>query len=230
MRQYWINFKGNQQGPMSMEEMAQLGLDSTAYVWYSGLPDWVKITNVPELEGILNNAGSFQQVVPELPQEPITNEVTLQDQQPTTVEDNDQQGLEDVPPLDVIDYSGYNSGEPSSNFQPQQQYTTPQQQYATPQQNYPMPAQNMPEQEPCPPTNLVWAIIATVLCCTVAGIVGIVFAFLTKKHYREGNIEKAKRMSDYGAWAIIASIILGLISMPLSCTMNMVKMGMGIGG
>lgn len=213
-----------------MEEMAQLGLDSTAYVWYSGLPDWVKITNVPELEGILNNAGSFQQVVPELPQEPITNEVTLQDQQPTTVEDNDQQGLEDVPPLDVIDYSGYNSGEPSSNFQPQQQYTTPQQQYATPQQNYPMPAQNMPEQEPCPPTNLVWAIIATVLCCTVAGIVGIVFAFLTKKHYREGNIEKAKRMSDYGAWAIIASIILGLISMPLSCTMNMVKMGMGIGG
>ena len=76
----------------------------------------------------------------------------------------------------------------------------------------------MPEEAPkCPPTNLVWAIITTLLCCTPAGIVGIVFAFMTKKHYREGNYEKAQKMSDYGAWAIIFAIILGLITMPISC-------------
>ena len=86
----------------------------------------------------------------------------------------------------------------------------------------PMPA---PEEVPeCPPTNLVWSIIVTLLCCTPAGIVGIVFAFLTKKHYRQGNYKKAQRMSDYGAWAVIASIILGIISMPLSCAMQAAKM------
>ena len=32
-------------------------------------------------------------------------------------------------------------------------------------------------------------------------------------------------MSDYGAWAVIISIMLGIISMPLSCAMSFVKMG-----
>ena len=213
MRQYWINFKGNQQGPMSIEQIAKMGVDDTAYVWYSGLGDWVKITTVPELAKILINT----EEAPELPQEPEVE--SAESVESETVE---QPGMEEVPPLDVIDDSASNYSEQAPNFHPQNNY-------ATPQYNYPAPAQNMPEQEPCPPSNLVWAIIATVVCCTLPGIVGIVFAFLTKKYYRDGNIEKAKKMSDYGAWAIIASIILGLISAPLSCTMNMAQMGMGMG-
>ena len=84
-----------------------------------------------------------------------------------------------------------------------------------------MPLEPVPE---CPPTNLVWAIIATVLCCTPAGIVGIVFAYLTKKRYNEGDYAKAQKMSDWGAWSIIFAIILGLMSMPLSCAVQMIKM------
>ena len=170
MRQYWINFKGTQQGPMSLEELSKLGLDDSAYVWHSGLPDWVKITSgasipdeVPELDNVIHDANG---------------------------------------PVMAEPYAG-----------PQA--------YAT-QQAMPVEAEQVPD---CPPTNLVWAIIATLLCCSLPGIVGIVFAFMTKKYYREGNYKKAQRMSDYGAWAVIISIMLGIITMPLSCAMSFVKMG-----
>lgn len=208
MRQYWINFKGNQQGPLSKEQLEKMGLDNTAYVWHSGLSDWVKITAVSELSDIIAEpteqpASEAQDTQPEPAPEAIAQDIT--------------EPQEEIPPLDVVvsDYS--QDSEPAPNYMQPQHY----QYQASAQQQHPEPVPNLPQQEePCPPSNLVWAIIATVLCCTVPGIIGIVFAFLTKKYYREGNIEKAKRMSDYGAWAIIFSIMLGLITMPLSCAMK----------
>lgn len=68
--------------------------------------------------------------------------------------------------------------------------------------------------EPCPPTNLVWAIISTVLCCLPTGIVAIIYALKVSNKYREGDIEGAKRASETGAWWCIATIILGLICQP----------------
>ena len=41
---------------MSMEQLAQMGVDESAYVWHSGLPDWVRITNVPELKEMLKES------------------------------------------------------------------------------------------------------------------------------------------------------------------------------
>ena len=201
MRQYWINFKGRQEGPMSLEQMSKMGLDETAYVWHSGLPDWVKITTVPELNELLTGAATE---VPELPTETDVKaeaegvEVAAEAPQENNIPD-------EVPSLDVVDHSTPYMQQPYGAVEPAVAASEP-----------------APK---CPPTNLVWAIIATILCCSIAGIVGIVFAFLTKKYYREGNLEKAQRMSDYGAWAVIASIILGLISMPLSCAVQMASMG-----
>ena len=186
-----------------MEQLAQMGVDESAYVWHSGLPDWVRITNVPELKEMLenNNGPAQDEPVPNLPEqeagsdELVTSEVVDEDEIPS---------LDNV--MESNEQSPYMAGKYGSAMAAAQ----------------PMPA---PEEVPeCPPTNLVWSIIVTLLCCTPAGIVGIVFAFLTKKHYRQGNYKKAQRMSDYGAWAVIASIILGIISMPLSCVMQAAKM------
>ena len=215
MRQYWINFKGNQEGPMSLEQLAQKGLDETAYVWHSGLADWVKITTVPELNDMLNNSAKAAQESPaELPeQEPeaVTEEVPELETEEVPELPQEEAIADEVPSLDNVIES------PAPNYGGQQQYAMP----VAPQQG---PA---PEEAPkCPPTNLVWSIIATVLCCSIPGILGIVFAFLTKKYYREGNLEKAQRMSDYGAWSVIISIMLGIISMPLSCAMNIFKVAM----
>ena len=160
---------------MSMEQLAQMGVDESAYVWHSGLPDWVRITNVPELKEMLenNNEPAQDEPVPNLPEqeagsdELVTSEVVDEDE---------------IPSLDNVMESNEQSPYMAGNYGPAMAAAQP------------MPA---PEEVPeCPPTNLVWSIIVTLLCCTPAGIVGIVFAFLTKKHYRQGNYKKAQRMSD----------------------------------
>ena len=104
--------------------------------------------------------------------------------------------------------------EPAVTGQPVEAQPAPAQQ---PQINYQQP----PTTEPCPPTNLVWAIITTVLCCIPSGIVAIFYALKVSNKYREGDIEGAKRASETGAWWCIASIILGIIAMPLSYLMMM---------
>ena len=158
--QYWINHNGVQSGPVDADGIKELALTSRAYVWHPGLSDWVKITQVPELEGL----------------------------------------------FEVVD-------EPATVGQPlQPQNTAPAQQPMNPQ---PVNTQPEGDPEPCPPTNLVWAIITTVLCCLPAGIVAIIYAMKVTNKYREGDIEGAKRASDVGAWWCIVSIILGILSMPL---------------
>ena len=159
--QYWINHNGVQSGPVDADGIKELALTSRAYVWHPGLSDWVKITQVPELEGL----------------------------------------------YEVVD-------EPATVGQPlQPQNTAPAQQPMNPQPVNTQPAEGATE--PCPPTNLVWAIITTVLCCLPAGIVAIIYAMKVTNKYREGDIEGAKRASEVGAWWCIASIILGILSMPL---------------
>ena len=101
-------------------------------------------------------------------------------------------------------------------YQPQPQYTQPQQQYA------PQAAA-----EPCPPTNLVWAIISTVLCCIPTGIVAIIYALKVTNKYREGDIEGAKRASEVGAWWCIATIILGIIVQPFMSMLPAMMASMG---
>ena len=85
-----------------------------------------------------------------------------------------------------------------------------------PYQGQPQYVQQPDQSAPvCPPTNLVWAIIATVLCCMPAGIIAIVYALKVSTRYREGDIKGAERASETGAWWCIASIILGIIVPPL---------------
>ena len=232
MRQYWINFKGRQDGPMSLEQMAQMGVDESAYVWHSGLPDWVKITAVPELNEMLQKAKFApheEEEVPQLPQEETTNDDLVEQNTANPVEDvvGLDEAAEDALELNNIDEEVPELDEEHILADPDGDQQSPASAYS-PHMGSGMPiAQQAASEVPkCPPTNLVWAIIATVLCCTPAGIVAIVFAYLTKKNYREGNYEKAQRMSDWGAWMVIASIILGIIMTPLSCAMQMAKIGM----
>jgi hypothetical protein len=193
MRQYWINFNGEQKGPMSLEQMAKTGIDETAYVWHSGLSDWVKITAVPELKEMLENTSGTQ--LPETETQPIENEEV-----PELPE------REEVPQL------------PEKEVAPQLPNNVAQRRYYQRPVTSRAAASEAPKEIPeCPPTNLVWAIISTVFCCTIIGIVGIIFACLTRNSYKNGDFKRAERMSEYGAWAVIASIIFGLITAPLSC-------------
>lgn len=164
--QYWINHNGVQSGPVDVEALKGMGLTSAAYVWHEGLPDWVKITQLPELQGM------YEMVAQEA--EPVVTGQPLQEQ-PVNPQPSVQQ--------------------PQYDYQPQAQA------------------------EPCPPTNLVWAIISTLLCCLPTGIVAIYYALKVTNKYREGDIEGAKRASETGAWWCIATIVLGILSLPLGFLM-----------
>ena len=59
--QYWINQNGVQSGPVTREELEKMDVSADAYVWRSGLDDWVKITTLPELEGVIGNAAPAEE-------------------------------------------------------------------------------------------------------------------------------------------------------------------------
>ncbi len=90
---------------------------------------------------------------------------------------------------------------------------------AIPQQPQ-QPQQHCEPQAPCPPTNLVWGILTTVLCCQVLGIVSIVYAMQVSSKYHAGDLEGAQRYSDRAAMWSILSIVVGLITTPFVVLMQ----------
>ena len=186
--QYWINHNGVQSGPVDLEAIKEMGLTSAAYVWHEGLTDWMKITQLPELQGMYEMVG-----------EPVQPQATS------------QAAPQANPSNEAV------TGHPYQ--QPQQpRYNAPQQQ---PGAQYGV--QQPGATEPCPPSNLVWAIISTLLCCLPAGIVAIVYALKVMNKYRDGDIEGAKRASETGAWWCIAAIVLGILALPFSLIMSGIK-------
>lgn len=72
--------------------------------------------------------------------------------------------------------------------------------------------QSVPGNGQMPPTYLVWAIIMAVFCCTIPGIVAIVFSTQVSSRFALGNIEGAWRASRNAEIWIIVSFVLGIIS------------------
>ena len=208
--QYWINHNGVQSGPVDLDGLKEMGLTSAAYVWHEGLADWVKITQLPELQGLYEFVG-----------DPIAPQVSSAEPQPAAVgeplqEADGTSGSETVAGDNPV---AEPAPEPAVTGQPYQPYQPQPEQYGygqQPQYQQPQYAQPQPDSaEPCPPTNLVWAIISTVLCCLPAGVVAIVYAVKVMNKYRDGDMDGAKRASETGAWWCIASIILGIIFQPI---------------
>ena len=73
----------------------------------------------------------------------------------------------------------------------------------------------------CPPTNLVWAIIATVLCCQILGIVAIIYAAQVESKYRMGQYDLAQKYSDRAAIWCMVSFAAGLVYVPIAIIVAM---------
>ena len=69
--------------------------------------------------------------------------------------------------------------------------------------------------EPMPPTYLIWAILITVFCCFIPGIVAIVFSSQVSTRYYSGDIEGAWRASRNAEAWIIVSFVLGVLAATL---------------
>lgn len=108
---------------------------------------------------------------------------------------------------------------------PGQPQTPPQQPapvFGQPQQ--PSFIRQQPQQqpaEPMPPTYLVWAIVMTIFCCTIPGIVAIIFSSQVSGKYAIGDYEGSKRASRNTEIWIIVSFVLGVLNATLYLPLTM---------
>lgn len=253
MLQYWINKDGEQTGPFSYDELKQQPIDADTWVWCSGMDDWKKIVDVPELSALAQQpAAAEPEAQPTESAEPAAAEpesaeaqpaepapaAEAQPAEPDSAEPEPEQQPEaewqepeSEPAAEPEEPTPPAYTEPAAQYaqEPQEAQACPpgfQPQYQQPAYQYQQPAyqqpqhQQQPVQQPaeqeCPPTNLVWAIISTVLCCAPLGIVAIVLAANVKPKWRIGDYAKARKYSDWSAWLCIAAITLGVLFMPFS--------------
>ena len=87
-----------------------------------------------------------------------------------------------------------------------------------------MAAQQVTEQPKCPPTNLVWAILSTILCCLPLGVVAIVYSTKVTQKYQQGDLAAAEHYSEVSAWWCIGSIIGGIVLSPFVSLIQMAMM------
>lgn len=113
--------------------------------------------------------------------------------------------------------------EPQNEPMPAQVQTINTQQTATPPPVTAQPQRVETSQEPMPSTNLVWAVIMTLCCNTIAGIIAIIFSAQVSSKYHAGDIEGAKRASRMSEIWIIVSFIVGMLANTLQFPLMLSK-------
>lgn len=192
MTKYWIRENGQQSGPFSLEELQlRTFAKGDTFVWHKGLEGWMHIENVPELAHLIAPEPAAE---PE--QKAVESEAEVSETPKDIEEAEEAEVRESTPPL-------FHSMPTPPPYMEQPQVTAPTMHEQTPR----------PE---CPPTNLVAAIVCTLLCCTPFGVAGIVCAVLTQNHYNAGNYEKARKYSQWSDWMCILSVVLFFLSLPFT--------------
>ena len=199
---YWVNIDGIQSGPISRDELANIDFNpEVTYVWHEELDDWQRIDRLSEFADIV---AAKQKAAAESAEHSENSESAESSER--SEESEHSQSSVTPPPVP----------QPPVPQPPELQHAMPQS---------PMPQPPMPQPPVVPeaeaPTNLVWAVIATVMCCQITGVIAIVYGAMTSSANSAGNYEKARRYSDIAQIWVMVSIVLGLIYMPIALLMMM---------
>jgi len=191
--EYWIIVDKRHAGPYSADQLVNAGLKPDTLIWCEGLPEWTPAGQISELAQMM----------------------AMRDQAANRAETEnayDPQARQYEREQSVTENASY--GNSSADSAPQQQ-TANSDTTASRTQPSPCAAPYAAiTDEPCPPAYIAWSVIATLLCCTIAGIPAIIFSSMTKSAYYKGNIEKARKYSEWAQWCIILAITLGAVSWP----------------
>ena len=192
---YWVNIDGIQSGPISRDELADMDFNpEVTYVWHQELDDWHRIDQLSEFADIVAGKSVQQSVTPPpIPSEP---EMPVVPPVPPMPSEPEMPVVPPVPPVPSV---------PEESIVPPVPSVPP------------VPAPSEAEA----PTNLVWAVIVTVMCCQITGIIAIVYGAMTSTANSAGNYEKARHYSDIAQIWVMVSIALGLVYMPVALLMMM---------
>ncbi len=208
---YWFIIDNVQMGPMTLDEVKCVsGLSLDTPVWFEGLPDWTTVRNIPELAALFNvpaepEQGAHPGEAPNQGYNPANN---AQGYNPNGYAPNGGNGQN----------GGYN---PNGQWYGAQGYAQGGYQQGYAQGGYQQggyryaPGQQPEGQQPPMPNNyLVWAILVTICCCIVTGVVAIVYASKVSPAYYRGDYLGAQQASEKASMWVIISFVLGLIVQP----------------
>lgn len=193
--EYWVIINDEQYGPMSLEALLTRDITPETLVWHSGLETWTPASEVAALQGIF--AGSAPVETNAITEEKTNLTENAVEDVAVVVDMPEIPQLPDFPPIptqEAVDAGDVANADDAQSAEPK---------------------------EKCPPTNLVWAILAAILCCTPLAIPGIIFAAMVRKKYNRGDYAGALKASERAALWTILSIVLGLIYQPFSAVISM---------
>lgn len=76
-----------------------------------------------------------------------------------------------------------------------------------------------------PQNYLVWAIVVTICCCIVTGVIAIVYASKVSPAYYRGDYFEAEKASERASMWVIISFVLGLIVQPFYTLFSLMSVG-----
>ncbi len=224
--QYWIIKDGESVGPFSLNELKTLDITPQTKIWFKDIADWTPVgeTEVAELL---------------FPAEPEEKVATSSDADVSTAEQGNGEEEEPVaasesampPTFDSEKYaSGIGKQEAATPYPPSYPYATAvSNEYEAYQQGYRKGLEEGrlldkdTDTSKCPPTHLVWSILATVLCCIPVGIVAIVYSSKVRKYYDQNEFLKAKRASDRALYWTLGSAIVWMVTYPIGTVLSMLS-------
>lgn len=246
--QYWIIKDGESKGPFTLEELQAMGISQTTKIWCKGMDNWTKAGET-DIADVL-----FAHVVDESEERsaesavaPENEERSAESAEASESEERSAESAEAPESEELRAESGEAPEQPRMTPPPYNPALYSQPPYM-PQQP-PMPGyrpQPSPQQiyndgyrrgledgkkldadtdtSKCPPSNMVWAVLATVFCCMPAGIVSIVYASRVSGLYHKGDFVGAKRASDRAAYWALGSAIFHMVTYPITSALSLLMM------
>ena len=246
--QYWIIKDGESKGPFTLEELQAMGISQTTKIWCKGMDNWTKAGET-DIADVL-----FAHVVEDGEERSVesaeaseSEERIAESAEASESEERSAESAEASENEELRAESAEASEQPRMTPPPYNPALYSQPPY-TPQQP-PMPGyrpQPSPQQiyndgyrrgledgkkldadtdtSKCPPSNMVWAVLATVFCCMPAGIVSIVYASRVSGLYHKGDFVGAKRASDRAAYWALGSAIFHMVTYPITSALSLLMM------
>ena len=246
--QYWIIKDGESKGPFTLEELQAMGISQTTKIWCKGMDNWTKAGET-DIADVL-----FAHVVDEREERSAesaeasesgelsaesaeASESEEQSAESAEAPENEELSAESAeapeqprmtpPPYNPALYSQppYTPQQPPmSGYRPQ---PSPQQIYNDGYRRGLEDGKKLDadtDTSKCPPSNMVWAVLATVFCCMPAGIVSIVYASRVSGLYHKGDFVGAKRASDRAAYWALGSAIFHMVTYPITSALSLLMM------
>ena len=220
--QYWIIKDGESKGPFTLEELQAMGISQTTKIWCKGMDNWTKAGETDIADAL------FAHVVDESEERSAESaEASESEERIAESAEASEQPRMTPPPYNPTLYS-------QPPYMPQQPPMPGYRPQPSPQQIYNDGYRRGLEDgkkldadtdtSKCPPSNMVWAVLATVFCCMPAGIVSIVYASRVSGLYHKGDFVGAKRASDRAAYWALGSAIFHMVTYPITSALSLLMM------